>query len=148
NRRTERAHTAEHGRAAVTVAPVAWASVRPAACRRRAWVARLVAATALDRVAAPRQGGVNLRPPAEPHREAASPGPRPAEPHHEAAKSDRRAAARLGGGSPDHRVGEHHQAARIRKHPVPARHAAANPRRAAPPGHDPYAPRASARDRG
>src|SRR5690606_7884298 len=44
NRRTERAHTAEHGRAAVTVAPVAWASVRPAACRRRAWVARLVAA--------------------------------------------------------------------------------------------------------
>src|SRR5690606_12530874 len=88
NRRTERAHTAEHGRAAVTVAPVARASVRPAACRRRAWVARLVAATALDRVAAPHQGGVNLRPPAEPHREAASPGPRPAEPHHEATSPD------------------------------------------------------------
>src|SRR5690606_18706221 len=106
---TERAHTAEHGRAAVTVAPVAWASVRPAACRHRAWVARLVAATALDRVAAPHQGGVNLRPPAElhhaaaspgpqptePHRETTSPGRRPAEPHQEAANSDRRAAARL-----------------------------------------------------
>src|SRR5690606_39678199 len=117
-----------------------WASVRPAACRHRAWVARLVAATALDRVAAPHQGGVNLRPPTEPHREATSPGPRPAEPHHEAtspdlpqaephqeaAKADPRAAARQGGGSPDHRVGEHHQAARIRKHPVPARHAAAD----------------------
>src|SRR5690606_40121526 len=93
------------------------------------WVARLVAATALDRVAAPDRGGVNLRPPTEPHREATSPGPRPADPHHEAtspdlpqaeplqeaANSDRRAAARQGGGSPDHRVGEHHQAARIRK---------------------------------